>query len=282
MYELNPFGNPDGARADLKEIEYSFITEFPFGVQITKCEDELLNKRVIVGAKGSGKTVYLRKIQSMLKDKQANKTGIYVDDQIDQNMNCTEKVIAFCDFYSMDTLSEKWTQLWKTAIYIAISHKFLFDNKLNSYMDNGDKEVVRKKLKSVNLLFESSFSVYQIVSSLLTMEDTVNKMDRLLYNTCWYELNNLLRKCMRTSPTIYMFFDAVDLEYEHAPLHWSYCQKGLFNAIMIFLQDNTFGEKLHLIMSMRDNVFTSLLKSEHATKTNKESHIFTLDWDEKT
>ena len=32
MYEQNPFGNPDGARADLREIESAFITDFPYGL----------------------------------------------------------------------------------------------------------------------------------------------------------------------------------------------------------------------------------------------------------
>lgn len=50
----------------------------------------------------------------------------------------------------------------------------------------------------------------------------------------------------------------------------------------MFLQDSTFGEKFHMIMSLRDNVFTSILRSEHSTKFANESHIFSLDWDEKT
>lgn len=54
MYKEYPFGNPDGARADLKEIEYSFITDLPYGQKIQNCVEDLLNKRVIVGAKGSG------------------------------------------------------------------------------------------------------------------------------------------------------------------------------------------------------------------------------------
>lgn len=282
MYKQNPFGNPDGARADLKEIEYSFITDFPFGIQMGKCGDELLNKRVIVGAKGSGKTVYLRKIQSILKNKQEeNQTGIYVDEIIDQNMNCTEKVIAFCDFYQKNTLSEKWTTVWKVAILVAVAHKFLLDTRLNTYTNEDEKEQIRKLLKSTNLLFKDLFSIYQLMSSILTTENTLNKMDKMLNNICWIQLNNMLKIILKKSPAIYMFLDAVDLEYEHAPLHWLNCQKGLFYALMMFLQDNTFGEKLHLIMSLRDNVFTSILRSEHSTKFSKETHIFSLDWDEQ-
>ncbi len=281
MYRPNPFGNPDGSRADLKEIEYSFITDFPFGIQINRCQEELLNKRVIVGAKGSGKTVYLRKIQSILKHNQdETKTGIYVDELIDQNMNCTEKVIAFCDFYERDRLSEKWTQAWKVAILMSLSHKILFDPRLSAYIDDEERKAIQKHLKSAKFLFEDVVSVYQCMSSMLIVSDTVNKMNMLLNNLCWIELFNKIQKIIKKLPPIYIFLDAIDIEYEHSPLHWTSCQKGLFYAIMALLQDYTYGEKLHLIMSMRDNVFTSILKSEHATKFSKESHIFTLDWDE--
>lgn len=282
MYKQNPFGNPDGARANLQEIEYSFITDFPFGVQISKCQDELLNKRVIVGAKGSGKTVYLRKIQSILKEKQEDcRTGIYVDEVIDQNMNCTERVIAFCDFYQKTTLSEKWCRSWKAAILLTLAHKFLYDPKLVPYLSQEQKSEIEKTLKPINLKFQATFSVYQFMSSILTTQNTVNKMDKLINNMCWDHLYNQIKTILRTSPEIYIFLDAIDLEYEHAPMHWLNCQKGLFYALMAFLQDSIYGEKLHLIMSLRDNVFTSILRSEHSTKFSKESHIFSLDWDER-
>ena len=117
------------------------------------------------------------------------------------------------------------------------------------------------------------------MSSMLIVSDTVNKMNMLLNNICWIELYNKIQRIIKRLPPIYIFLDAIDLEYEHSPLHWTSCQKGLFYTIMAFLENSTYGEKLHLIMSMRDNVFTSILKSEHATKFSKENHIFSLDWD---
>ncbi len=283
MHKQNPFGNADGSRADLKEIEYSFITDSPFGIQITKYQDELLNKRVIVGAKGSGKTVYLRKIQSILKHRYDEiKTGIYVDDIVEQNMNCTESVIAFCDFYEKTTLSEKWTQAWKIAILTSISHKVIYDQKLESYSNLEEKQAIRNFLKSGGLLFDSIFSVYQCMSAILNTFNTENKMNSFLKKTCWTEIYNIIQKVIRTFPPMYIFLDAIDIEYERAPMHWTSCQKGLFYALMAFLQDYIYGEKLHLIMSLRDNVFTALLASENSTKFSRESHIFSLSWDESS
>lgn len=280
MYKEFPFGNPDGSRADLKEIEYSFITDLPYGQKIQNCIEELLNKRVIVGAKGSGKTVYLRKIQSILKREETEHlTGIYVDNTIDQNINCTEKVIAFCDYFKRETLSEKWAELWKISIIISVSLKFLHDQRLSEYCS--EKETISTILKKAEMFFKTPCSVYDIFSVMLRKADTTNKANRMLENEDWIELKHIITSTLRNCPAIYIFLDAIDLEYEHAPMQWLTCQKGLFYAIMAFLQEDTIGEKLHIIISLRDNVFTSILRSEHATKFSKESHIFTLDWDEK-
>ncbi|MBQ8203417.1 MAG: hypothetical protein IJZ75_03970 [Clostridia bacterium] len=281
MYKQNPFGNPDGARADLKEIEYSFITDFPFGIQITKNQDELLNKRVIVGSKGSGKTVYLRKIQSILKKELENNfTGIYVDERIDKNLNCTEWVVTFCDFFEKNALSEKWTRLWKTSILLSISHKFLYDEKLKIYVTEDTGKLLKSIIEKHKLLLKCSCSVYQMFSTIMSVLDTKNKINNLIYSADIIQIENILQNILRNSPTIYIFLDSIDIEYEHAPMQWLSCQKGLFYAIMTFLEEGTFGEKVHLIISLRDNVFTNILRSEHASKFINETHIFILDWKE--
>ncbi|MCM1142665.1 MAG: hypothetical protein NC453_29180 [Muribaculum sp.] len=279
MYKQNPFGNPDGARADLKEIEYSFITDFPYGVQITNFQDDLLNKRVIVGAKGSGKTVYLRKIQSILRDRaETDNTGIYVDDAINQNLNCTDSVIQFCSYFHKQVLSEKWTQLWKISIVVAVAHKFLFDAKLKNYIKEDEIESIKKLLVSMQLFLEYQCSIYDVFTTIVGISDTSYKVTSLIENRVWLQLSNKLQFILRNSPTMYIFLDSVDLEYEHAPVQWISCQKGLFYAVMDYLQRNIWGEKLHIIISLRDNVFTNILRSEHATKFTNETHIFILDW----
>ncbi len=281
MYKQNPFGNPDGARADLKEIEYSFITDFPFGMQITNNSDELLNKRVIVGSKGSGKTVYLRKIQSILKKElEENHTGIYVDERIDKNLNCTEWVILFCDHFEKNALSEKWTQLWKTAILATLAHKFLYDDKLKEYSSKDVNTTLKEMLEKHRLLLKCSCSVYQMFSAIMKTMDTKNKINNLIHSTDFIYIENTLHTILRNSPTVYMFLDSIDIEYEHAPMQWLACQKGLFYTVMSLLQENSLGEKLHIIMSLRDNVFTNILRSEHASKFINETHIFILDWKE--
>lgn len=286
MYRDNPFGNPDGARADLNEIEYSFITDFPYGISFEKNKTGMLNKRVIIGAKGSGKTVYLRKMQSLLKKRAENNPSIFVDDSIEQNLNCTDRVIKFCELFGRRLLSEKWTQVWEMAILLTIATKFLYNPKLSEYLQEDVKQELVALLKRSTLLqkedFDSKaeFPLYSFLQIILYEAETKNRINTVIENRCWMLLRKKLTSILRYSPELYFFLDAIDLEYEHAPLHWLMCQKGLFYAVLSFLQDSTWGEKLHLIITLRDNVFTSILRSEHSRKFFGENHIFLLNWNE--
>jgi len=279
MYKLNPFGNPDGARADIKEINEMFITSTPYAVDFSVMPEELLNKRVIIGAKGSGKTVYLRKIQALLREKtEEHKTGIYVDDDIEQNLNCTEKVIGFCDYFSENVLSEKWSQLWKISLLITLALKYIKDPQLIEYASDEERNELTATLREQQMLFKKPIATYAIFSALLQHINSRHDANDRISNTAWIDFEETLKGILRKSPVIYVFLDSIDYEYEHAPMHWTMCQKGLFYAVMSMLQDKVWGERYHVIMSMRNNVFAAVLRSEHTTKFCEESHIFCLDW----
>lgn len=282
MFRENPFGNPDGARADLEEIETSFIVDAPHAIGKLPLPFSL-DKRVIVGSKGTGKTVYLRKMQSLLDERSKNNPSIFVDDNIEQNLNCTDRVVKFCDLYPRHVLSEKWTVIWEKTILLTMANYFLCNSRLSTYISYEQKELLRNILMEFPFLQEDDlkyqYSPYLFFQILLSETETKHKADSLLDNKAWIRLKTILTTVLRTSPELYFFLDSIDLEYEHAPLHWLMCQKGLFYAVFLFLQENTWGSKLHLTITLRDNVFTSILRSEHSTKYSNESHIFSLFWD---
>lgn len=284
MYRGNPFGNPDGARADLKEVEHSFITDYPYGMSFERDLDGILNKRVIVGAKGSGKTVYLRKIQSILKERVEINPSIYVDNNIEQNLNCTDRVIRFCELFPQKILSEKWNKAWQITIILTIANKLLYNEKLEKYITISEKEELVKLLRNSGLVTKEDieqsreYSIYEYFQILLFNSETKVQINKILENRDLLYLKDKLTLILRNAPEMYFFLDSIDLEYEHAPLHWLMCQKGLYYAVLSFLQEDILGEKLHLIITLRDNVFTSILRSEHNTKFAAESHVFPLIW----
>jgi hypothetical protein len=60
--DANPFGDPDGARADIQTVMDKFVGfqgQKPWGGIASSPNDRTI--RVIVGRKGAGKTVYLRR-----------------------------------------------------------------------------------------------------------------------------------------------------------------------------------------------------------------------------
>ena len=71
-----PFGNPDGARADLDDLLSRFV-DFDdgalYGDLATRANDATV--RVVVGKLGAGKTVYLRR----LRDFQRRQESVYAD-----------------------------------------------------------------------------------------------------------------------------------------------------------------------------------------------------------
>lgn len=87
---------------------------------------------------------------------------------------------------------------------------------------------------------------------------------------------------LEESFAIYFFIDSVDEEYGHAPMYWLRCQKGLFYRVMRLLRKDTYGNKLHVIICIRDNVMASICESEHHTRYINEEHVKLLNWDYMT
>src|SRR5262245_28735880 len=108
---LEPFGTPDGARANLEEVVEGFVTfgSAHWGGLATRGDD--VSARVIVGRKGSGKTVYLRRLQSHA----AADASRYAD-SIQRSLPTTLDVVRFCQWFTTDKVDDAWTLLWSRAI----------------------------------------------------------------------------------------------------------------------------------------------------------------------
>lgn len=278
MYRQNPFGNPDGARADINEIEDSFLFSYLVAPSTTVPEDDLLKKRFFVGVKGSGKTFYLRRVYSLIKGKNS---GVYLADEIEMSLNCTEHVVRFCNFFGRNIVSEKWEKLWCCTIYTYLIMRYLFDEKLEEYCGEEYKEKLEKYFEKINIPIRRPLGVYQILQYYLMILDTAYKANNFMEEPIWFCIELDIKDLIKYSPEIYILLDSVDEEYEHAPAFWLQCQKGLFYANMHFLESGIFGEKLHIVVSMRTNVFASVIRSEHSGKYVRESHILYLNWNYK-
>ena len=118
---VGPFGSPDGSRAELDDMLVDFV-EFDadpgFGGLATRADDSKV--RVIAGKLGSGKTVYMRRLQ----DHQAHQDSVYAH-LPEHDPPKTEVVVTACQWFSGQVLVEKWMQIWDRAVLRALTSHLL-------------------------------------------------------------------------------------------------------------------------------------------------------------
>jgi len=267
-----PFGDPDGSRADLDSIIHGFITfggSISWGALATRPDD--LRARIIVGRKGSGKTVYLRRLQAYAADQ----TSVYAT-PIELQPPDTDLIIRFCQWFPATTLEEKWTALWRCAIYRSLVSRILRDDKLSAYL--GPDDYQRLHFPELMREFRTPVSIYSQVREIITGHDTAHQVTKYLQHPYWEDLRYELSRQVRKIPPICFYLDGIDYGFENAPMFWLRSQKGLFHQVMNLLRDPWFGSQIHVFITVRDLVMSSILRSEHATRHLGETYIRVLNW----
>ncbi len=277
MYEINAFGNPDGSRTEITNMMEEFIVfdKKYFSSGVATPND--MKTRVIVGAKGSGKTVYLRRMQALLK----SKPSVYVN-EIEQELPSTDLVVKFGQSFSEAEITEKWMYVWKFAILRSVISNILKNEEWNQDVSDADKKLLKEYEEVMFPKYKVPKTIYAEARSILSQYYTKNTFNEFSAKPEWDELETIVGKILKTLPEIYFFIDSVDEEYAHAPMYWLRCQKGLFYRVMRLLRKNVYGNKLHVVISIRDNVMASVCESEHRTRYINESHVKILKWDYNT
>ena len=271
-----PFGDAEGHRVDLNGRRDSFV-EFDGSDGLATRESDL-QARVIVGRKGAGKTLYLRRARAFANDSD----DLYAD-EIQQELPRTSDIVRVANHYPMGVLVEKWMAIWRAAILRSLASHLLRNAGLDSRLDERTRLILSRDFTDVLRRVERSvtpLSVYSQVKEIVRDHRSAGGLDRYLDHPKWEELEYFLSEVMRSEPPICFYIDAVDEEYRHAPAYWSQCQKGLFYQVMRFLRDRRMGNRLHVFICIRDHVLASVFESEHATRYMDTTYIRILDWDD--
>lgn len=273
-----PFGNPDGSRADLDDLIRDFV-DFggnpAYGHLATKANDSMV--RVIVGKLGAGKTVYLRRLQ----DFQAHQESVYSDPP-QQDLPKTEIVVKVCQWYSSPVLVEKWMQIWERAIMRSLASHLLRRPALRHQLDDehaAELEGPYQKLLGTSL---RPRSIYSQVRDIVNERQTAHQLSAFLDDPLWDDLEDLLGEILAQCRPVYLYLDAVDEEFGHAPMYWLKCQEGLFYQVMRMLRNHRIGGRLHVVVCIRDIVMSSVARTEHAPRYHNEPHIRVLNWDRES
>ncbi len=270
----SPFGNPDGSRAELEDVLRTFVSfssEGEWGGLAVKKND--LSARIIVGRKGAGKTVYLRRLQATASEDDS----LYAD-AIQQSLPTTNEIIKFCQLFKEYELTEQWMLLWRSAIFRSLVSHLTCSNDLKEYIRDEDMSKIKKYQRSLLREVDEVVSIYSQVSEIINQYTTANQIVNYLRDPDWAVLETLIGRIIKDCPPMCFYVDAVDEEFSHAPMYWLRCQKGLFYQVMRFLRDAKLGGRLHIVICIRDLVLASVFKSEHATRYIGEPHIKILNW----
>ena len=272
---VGPFGNPDGSRADIEDVLSEFVDfggDPAFGHLATRANDSMV--RVIVGKLGSGKTVYLRRLQ----DFQAHQDSVYATVP-QQSLPKTEVVVKACHWFSDRVLVEKWMQIWERAIMRSLASHLLCRPELRQQLRDEQADEIEQSYGRLLDEFRRPRSIYSQVRDIINQEQTAHQLSRYLDDPLWDDLEDLLGEVVGQCKPIYFYLDALDEEFGHAPMYWLKCQEGLFYQVMRMLRDHRLGGRLHIVICIRDIVMSSVYRSEHAPRYYNEPHIRVLTWD---
>ena len=271
-----PFGIADGHRAEIDSNAFVEIdsTIAHSGVA-SKADDRTV--RVVVGKKGSGKTMYLRRFEAAT----GSEESVYAV-PVNPSTPTTSEIVRFCQWYRGDDLTERWSHAWRTAVLRSVCSHALYSKGLREY----GEEHLRESLADVayELMPEvgTPRGVYDQLSGLINTHHTGHHLEQTLRSPRWGDLEYWLGELIREAPPLFFYLDAVDEEYAAAPNYWLRCQKGLFYQVMRLLRDPVFGGRLHIVIAVRDTVLASVLRTEHATRYRTDPHIRILAWDRPT
>ena len=233
--------------------------------------------RIIVGAKGAGKTIYLKRLQSNLRQQ----SDVYVK-SIEADAPATNLVVDFGKRFNSSLINEKWMDVWKFAILRAVISNILKNDEWNQGITEYDK---RRLLEYEDIIFSEykvPMPIYAEVKNILATYETKNEFNHYSQKKEWDEIETIISQILKKLPPIYFFIDSIDEEYENAPTYWLNCQRALFYRIMRFLRKDDYQNKLHIVVSIRANVMASICESENGTKYLHDKHVKLLNWDYRT
>lgn len=278
------FGNPDGSKGSFQERISEFVEldaqKFPNGISAT---DDMRSIRVVVGKKGSGKTLYLRRLQDSTRQDESVFSADLTDD-----IPGTDLVCKFCQRFETDKLDEAWEKAWRIAIfrscisYLITKKYFTRDYSTLSLVEH------LKPYAGLLGLYNQNYPHYFVERTIYSeLTDIIYKFEdkksfmKYCQNPAWDDIQKFLASTLKNCPPIFFYLDGMDEEFSRAPMEWLRCQKGLFNAVMrLARKHNSLSARLHVVIAIRDSVYLSILEtSESRERYRNTPEISILDWD---
>ena len=184
-------------------------------------------------------------------------------------------MIRMLDWYRDESrAADRWEEVWQCAILRSVVSHILHSRALAT-----DVVELAAAANDICPEFHGRESIYSQVSDIVGNSRHPAELDTYLGDQRWERLARAAGEALARTKPICFYLDALDERFQHAPRQWLICQLGLFKAVMNLLRDSRVGPRLHIVIGVRDIVFSSTQMTEHATKYLNNDTIRTLGWD---
>ncbi len=275
--ENEPFGAPDGAAED----PGSFVEFKDIGLwRDLALKDNDRRARILVGRRGSGKSRYLRKMQLSVQ-----KEGLLDFSQRSEKISLTNLRWLHRSFPDRAERLEVWEALWSCSIYAGVA-SFLLNSRhrtaVETVLSDSDRNFLTTEARTY---IPSGPRGIPIVGALNNIVDSYNDRSRLMAyvnDPVWLNIESIILDAISTTTPIFCFIDALDDNYAEAPTESTDAQLGLLFWILRKIVDPTVQNRLHVVVTVRDAIYSALLESDHGQRFNNRMHIRCLDWDDRS
>lgn len=267
------FGDPDAARVDPEHVLGDFIPIDFSGRGVRGQVHELDTRaRLIIGRKGSGKTLYLRRLSLAL----AKNGGVYVDDVAAYPPQTTQ-VVQVGQYYPGSFLVQKWQDLWRVAILRSALSHLVHAPRLRTSLTTSDREQLGDAYMALGARGKTPRSIGEEMADLLAPHRSRYSLDDYLASPVIADAEYRLQEGIRNAPPLFFYVDGLDDEYQHAPYYWLQCQKGLFLQTMRLERDPRLS-RLKVTVALRDVAYAAIVRTEHATRYADSPSVANLRW----
>lgn len=235
--------------------------------------------RIIVGRRGAGKSRYIRAME-----RDANRQDherLLVFPQRDESVWISQMRWLHKTYSEHHERLETWRRLWGHAVYASFASHFLNfpePSGTSISMRSEDRsffaDFVRQHLEKANV----PFGIVATLNQFLSRYGDRSRLDSFVNDAIWTELEERVLKASAVSTPIACYIDTLDETFAASPAAATDCQVGLLLWMLRKFQDPNVSNRIHVVVTVRDTVYASLMQGEHGQRYNRSDLIRCLDW----
>ncbi|HUO69774.1 MAG TPA: hypothetical protein VMU39_03275 [Solirubrobacteraceae bacterium] len=230
--------------------------------------------RVLVGKKGVGKTVYLRRMQTSVH----NEGSMYAGER-EAEPPSTEEIMRIGQLLTHQNLVEAWQLVWRRAIQRSVlSHLLYSGGELRGTLDGQVVNGLEDEYRELGRLSRTPRPIYAEVTDIIRSQHSGRSLTEYLKRREWDDFQYWFETALKQVRPIYLYIDLVDDNFANAPMYWVPCQMGLFLEVWRLIATEA-GRRLHVVICLRDIVWSRLMRTEHASRYRTSPHVRVLEWD---